>query len=74
MERQQEKEARLDAFLETTRARVGKDKEPGSRVVVVKAKGAAGMVDELFVSRQACVSITSFQIRPSGPISTPSLL
>ena len=46
MERQQEKEARLDAFLETTRARVGKDKEPGLRVVDMKAKGATGTVDE----------------------------
>jgi hypothetical protein len=46
LERQQEKEARLDAFLETTRARVGKDKESGTRVVVVKAKGVAGANEE----------------------------
>ena len=46
LERQQEKEARLDAFLETTRARIGKEKEPCARVVVVKAKGVAGANDE----------------------------
>jgi uncharacterized protein YcbK (DUF882 family) len=45
-ERQQEKEAKLDAFLETTRARVGKDKDPTARALVVKAKGASGGTDD----------------------------
>ena len=50
IERQQEKEAKLDAFLETTRARVGKDKDSGLRSVVVKAKFAAGSDDHVVVS------------------------
>ena len=46
LERQQKKEAKLDAFLETTRARVGKDKDPSLRAGTLKSKGAAGATED----------------------------
>lgn len=50
LERQQQKEEKLDAFLETTRARVGRDKDPSSRAANVKVKGAAGAAEDHVVS------------------------
>jgi hypothetical protein len=46
LERQQEKEAKLDAFLETTRARVGEVKSPSARAMASKTKVPAVTSDE----------------------------